>query len=256
MPVSPAIEVKNLTIRFGDFTAVDDVSFAMERNAAVGIIGPNGAGKTTFVSLLTGQFSPTSGTVKLFGHDVTKTSAARRVTMGVLRSFQLVQVFDNLTVHENIALALYKKEAKGHALSAGFFHTLFRKGYKEKVDEVRRLFHLSQVRNELVSSLSLGNKKKLEIAMIYITDPELMILDEPFAGLGDQEIDEVLLVLKKCVHKKTLLIVEHKLSKLTAVVDKLAVMHEGRLIAYGPCEETLQNPEVRKSYWKLTECEA
>jgi branched-chain amino acid transport system ATP-binding protein len=248
-----AIEVEGLTMTFGDFNAVDNLSFTMRKNEAVGVIGPNGAGKTTFVSLLSGQFPPTSGTVKLFGKDATRVTTQSRVADGVMRSFQLVQVFDNLTVQENIALAYYKKREGRKALTTSFFKRLTGKVYDTKVDEVRELFGFKDATNTVVGTMSLGSKKLLEIAMIYVTDPELMILDEPFAGLSDQEIDDVLEVLAACVHKKTLLIVEHKLSKLCSVVDKLAVMHEGRLIAYGPCEETLNSPEVRRSYWKITE---
>lgn len=248
-----AIEVEHLTMRFGDFCAVNDLSFSMAKNEAVGVIGPNGAGKTTFVSLLSGQFPPTSGTIRLFGRDVTRASAQSRVEEGIMRSFQLVQVFDNLTVQENIALAYYKKTQGKTSLRASFFRRLNDSHYRRKVDEIRELFGFAGVADKLVGSLSLGSKKKLELAMIFVTDPELMILDEPFAGLGDQEIDAFLKVLKTCVHNKTLLIVEHKLSKLCEVVDSLAVMHEGRLIAYGPCEETLNAPEVRKSYWKISD---
>ena len=247
------IEVNNLTMTFGDFNAVDDLSFTMRRNEAVGVIGPNGAGKTTFVSLLSGQFPPTSGTIKLFGKDATHVTTQSRVADGVMRSFQLVQVFDNLTVQENIALAYYKKREGAKALSTSFFKRLAGKVYDNKVNEVRELFGFTDSANTIVGTMSLGSKKLLEIAMIYVTDPELMILDEPFAGLSSQEIDDVLEVLATCVHKKTLLVVEHKLSKLCSVVDKLAVMHEGRLIAYGPSEETLNSPEVRRSYWKITD---
>jgi branched-chain amino acid transport system ATP-binding protein len=248
-----AIEVENVTMQFGDFRAVNDLSFSMRKNEAVGVIGPNGAGKTTLVSLLSGQFPPTAGTIKLFGQDVTRVAIQKRVEQGVLRSFQLVQVFDNLTVRENIALAYYKKLQGKRSLLRGFFKTLSDKNINARVDAIQEVFGFTTMGETRVSSLSLGNKKKLEIAMIFITDPELMILDEPFAGLNEHEIDQFLEVLKECVHRKTLLIVEHKLSKLTAVVDELAVMHEGRLIAYGPCEETLNDPEVRKSYWKITE---
>ena len=248
---SPAIEVNGLTMRFGDFRAVDNLSFRMGRNEAVGVIGPNGAGKTTLVSLLSGQFPPTSGTIRLFGRDAADVSPRRRVEEGVMRSFQLVQVFDNLTIDENIALAYYRKRQGRYSLAASFFRRLSSRDYREKVDAARELFGFADAGARQVGALSLGNKKKLEIAMIHVTDPELMILDEPFAGLSNQEIDAFLEVLKGYVHKKTLLIVEHKLSKLCTVVEKLAVMHEGRLIAYGPSEETLNSPEVRKSYWKI-----
>ena len=104
-----------------------------------------------------------------------------------------------------------------------------------------------------MGNLPLGSKKRVELAMAHIADPEVLLLDEPFAGLGDREIDEISSVLRQYIHEKTIVIVEHKISKLTQVVDKLAVMCEGRIIAAGACEETLNDPEVRKSYWKVTE---
>jgi len=248
-----AIEVENLVMKFGDFRALDNMSFSMRKNESVGIIGPNGAGKTTLISILSGQFPPTSGTIKIFGHDETGGSTQKLVEEGVLRSFQLVQVFDNLSVQENLALAYYRKLHGRRSLSLSFFTRLSDRAVREKVDAIRDIFGFSNTGKLEVKSLSLGNKKKLEIAMIYINDPELMILDEPFAGLSEQEIDMILSILSEWKHKKTLLIVEHKLSKLTRIVDELAVMHEGRLIAYGPCEQTLNDPEVRRSYWKITE---
>ena len=120
-----------------------------------------------------------------------------------------------------------------------------------EVDEALNVFNLEKSKNNLVGNLSLGNQKKLEIAMAWIADPYVFILDEPFAGISDHEIDEIVAILKMMLHKKTIIIVEHKLSKLTEIVDTLCVMHDGRIIASGDCEETLNDPEVRRSYWKI-----
>ena len=136
-----------------------------------------------------------------------------------------------------------------------FFTNLFRqRDIVSAVEEALATFDLLAARKMLVSSLSLGSKKKLEIAMAWIADPDVLILDEPFAGIGDQEIDEVLTILQRIRHQKTIILVEHKISKLSGLVDKLAVMHDGKLIAVGPFEQTINDPAVRESYWKIT-CE-
>jgi branched-chain amino acid transport system ATP-binding protein len=124
---------------------------------------------------------------------------------------------------------------------------------RKKIDDAVKVFDLEKYQNDIVGNLSLGNQKKLEIAMAWIADPEIFILDEPFAGISDHEIDEIVVILKDLLHKKTIIIVEHKLSKLTEIVDTLFVMHDGEVIASGPCEETLNNPIVRRSYWKIEE---
>jgi len=246
-----ALKTAGLTKRFGDFTAVDKVDFEIGEHEAVGIIGPNGAGKTTFLNLLTGRYLADEGSVWYKDRDITRLRPEKRVHLGILRTFQLVHVFDNLNVYDNVALSLFRKiENKPFPLKI-FISRLQRKDLAQPVQEILEEFYLSSQKHELVGNLSLGNKKKLELAMVYTADPDVLLLDEPFAGLGDKEIDEVLVVLRKSVHKKTVIIIEHKISKLTTVVDKLAVMHEGRIIASGPCEETLNHPEVRKSYWRM-----
>ncbi len=255
MENATAIQARNVSKRFGSFYAVKNVSFELRSKDAVGIIGPNGAGKTTFVNILTGRYVPEEGSIEVLGHDMTRMSTERRVGSGLLRTFQLVHVFDTLTVHENIALSIYRKKEGPRALPLMLFRNLYHRDMTLLVESTLELFGIASLRLERVESLSLGSKKKLELAMIYAVDPEIMILDEPFAGLGDQEIDEIVMILKQQVGRKTMIIVEHKLSKLTAIVDNLAVMHEGELIASGPCEETLNHPEVRRSYWKLGACD-
>jgi len=256
MDTSVAIQVEHVTKQFGDFVAVKDVSLELKSCDSIGIIGPNGAGKTTLVNLITGYYAPDRGSIRIFGKEISALSPPERVSLGMLRTFQLVHVFDNLSVYENVALSLYRRQTGNHSILLSFFRTLVDTRTRERVEEVLDLFHLSSLEGEQVGNLSLGDKKKLELAMIYVVDPEVMILDEPFAGLGDQEIDEILPILKNAVQKqkKTMLIVEHKLSKLTSIVENIAVMHEGAIIASGPCEETLNHPEVRRSYWKLDGC--
>jgi branched-chain amino acid transport system ATP-binding protein len=249
------LSTRGVLKRFGSFKAVDMVDLDVEENETVGIIGPNGAGKTTFLNVLTGRYIPEAGTVFFRGKDVTHQKPEHRVASGVQRTFQIVQVFDNLTVYENMALSFYRKK-EGSSLPIGMFFTNLykRKDVVAAVDESLAIFDIMHTREMLVSSLSLGSKKKLEIAMAWVADPDVLILDEPFAGVGDQEIDEILTIMGRIHHKKTIILVEHKVSKLSGLVDKLAVMHEGKLIAVGPFETTINDPAVRESYWKIN-CE-
>lgn len=245
-------QTQNVSKVFGVFRAVDKVNFSIRENDAVGIIGPNGAGKTTFINILTGHYIPDEGKVLFRKKDITSLRIEKRVEGGILRTFQLVHVFDSLSVSDNLSLSFYRKKEK-----SSFPFNMYMMNFKKekiivnKVDEALSVFNLEKLKNDIVGNLSLGNQKKLEIAMAWIADPFIFILDEPFAGISDHEIDEIIEILKKMLHKKTIIIVEHKLSKLTKIVDTLCVMNDGKIIASGACEETLNNPEVRRSYWKI-----
>ena len=245
------IKTERVTKRFGDFVAVDQVDFSIDRNETIGIIGPNGAGKTTFLNLLTGFYIPDEGKVFHEGKEITKDAPEKRVAAGIIRTFQLVRVFDNLSVYENMGLAYYRKKRNTSLPLHMFVSNLNHPEIRKKVDENLEMFELGQLSGEKVGNLSLGSKRRLEIAMAFIANPGVLALDEPFAGLGDLEIDEVIRVFQKYSHQKTILIVEHKISKLLGIVDRLAVMHEGKIIANGPPKETLEEPEVRRVYWKV-----
>jgi len=246
------LSTHGVTKNFGEFIAVDNVDFELRQQETVGIIGPNGAGKTTFLNILTGFYVPEQGQVYSGGVDITHYSPEKRAALGIARTFQLVHVFDNLSVRDNMALSFFRKNEDKALSLRMFFGTLFQDTISKKVQESLEMFELEHLKNELVGNLSLGSKKLLELAMAFVAEPKVLVLDEPFAGLGDHEIDEVVAVLKKYTHDKTILVVEHKISKLKECVDNIAVMHEGRVICYGECEETLNHPEVRRCYWKLS----
>ena len=249
------VKTVGVTKAFGDFIAVNKVDLEVNEKESVGIIGPNGAGKTTYLNILSGLYFPEEGTVFFKGRDVTRIPPQKRIEMGMMRTFQLVHVFDNISVYDNLALSYYRRlEGRSFPLNCSLIR-LLRKDIGEKVGNVLELFELAKRREQIVSNLPLGSKKRMELAMAHIADPEVILLDEPFAGLGDTEIDEILGILNNYIHKKTIIIVEHKITKLTQIVDKLAVMCDGAIIACGDCEETLNDPEVRKSYWKVSEDE-
>jgi len=252
MSTPATLTIRGVTKKFGDFKAVDKLDLELLSRETLGIIGPNGAGKTTLVNLVTGYHMPDEGNISCEGEDITRLTPAKRVSLGIVRTFQLVHVFDNLTVFENLGLSLFRKK-EDKPLSLRMFYTSFREpSVAEKVQEALETLELAQLRDEVVGNLPLGSKKRLELAMAFVSDPRVIVFDEPFSGLGDQEIDEVVQVLKKYSHHKTMLVIEHKVSKLTEFADRLAVMHEGKIICCGDCEETLKDPEVRRSYWKIS----
>lgn len=251
MDNQPVLMTEGVTKRFGDFVAVNKVDFEMESKETLGIIGPNGAGKTTFINLITGFYPPDEGRVLSEGEDITHLSPARKVERGIVRTFQLVHVFDNLSVFENLGLSYFRQRENKPISFRMFISSLRQPSIAEKVQESLEMFDLEQLKDEAVASLPLGSKKRLEVAMAFVSDPRIVIFDEPFSGLGDHEIDEVVEVLKKYTHDKSILVIEHKVSKLEEFVDRLAVMHEGEIICCGDCETTLNDPEVRRCYWKL-----
>ena len=243
------LESKSVSKRFGDFTAVDQVSYQLKEGEAAGIIGPNGAGKSTFFNLLTGLFSPTEGQISLFSQDVTQMRADQRVGLGVVRTFQLVSVFDTLTVLDNLVLSVARfdpKSSKKNRFILGAAHP------RHVVDECLAALErvgIGHLEREMTAELSYGDKRKLEIAMGLALKPKVLLLDEPLAGLSDGEITEVLSLVRKVQQEMTLVIIEHKISRIVDLVTRLSVMHEGRLIADGLPEEVLQDPTVRQVYW-------
>jgi len=245
------IKTEGVSKQFGDFIAVDHVDFVLHQNETVGIIGPNGAGKTTFVDLITGFYRPDHGTVWYEGRNITNFSPVKRVDIGIIRTFQLARVFDSLRVYDHLGLAYFRK-LRGSSLPVqAFFSNLNNRDIRNRVNESLMMFELSHLAEETVGNLPLGSKRRLEIAMAFIIDPLIVVLDEPFSGVSDMEIDEIKKVFKKYSHNKTILIVEHKVSKLIDFIDRLAVMHEGKIIVSGSPQEILENPEVRRVYWKM-----
>jgi branched-chain amino acid transport system ATP-binding protein len=253
--VSPGTDVeliraKNVTKRFGELVAVDHVNYVLRENEVAGIVGSNGAGKTTFFNLLTGYYQPDEGAILYHGEDITRVSPEKRVDMGMMRTFQLTSTFDNLTVIDNLVLSFYRAH-KSSSLFPLFFTTCRQYRGEERIAESLETFDLQNESNKQVKDLSLGEKRRLEIAMAILAEPKVLLLDEPLAGLAEMEIKEVLGVLGKHIGKQTLLIVEHKISQVQDFLERLTVMHEGRVIADGRCEECLRAPEVRRSYWQI-----
>jgi branched-chain amino acid transport system ATP-binding protein len=244
------IRANGVTKRFGKQVAVDNVSYLLRENEVAGIIGSNGAGKTTFFNLLTGFFPPDQGTIFYKGEDVTRFTPQQRVARGLMRTFQLTATFDNLSVIDNLVLAFFRAHRKSSMLQL-LLNTCKGQRNDPKIVETLRTFDLQDIRDRMVKNLSLGEKRRLEIAMAVLAEPEVLLLDEPLAGLSESEIRGVLDVLGRHAGRRTILIVEHKISHVRDFVQRLTVMHEGRIIANGSYDECLSHPEVRKSYWQI-----
>ena len=247
------LETRQVSKKFDTFTVIDKIDFAISEGEIIGLVGPNGAGKTTFLNLITGFYIPDTGSIFFDGKEITKDSPEKRVSAGIIRTFQLVRVFNELTVYDNLALVCYRAYTARPFSFRMFGSTLEDANIREQVSECLKIFELDTLTREPVANLSIGSKRRVEIAMTFLANSKMIVLDEPFAGMSDSEINETVEVFKKSSVGKTILIVEHKISKLLELVKELAVMHEGRIIAFGPPQATIEHPDVRRVYWKIKE---
>jgi branched-chain amino acid transport system ATP-binding protein len=241
------IETDRLRREFGALVAVANVSIRVRPNTIHSIIGPNGAGKTTFFNLLSGTLEPTSGRVYYKGREITNLPLHRTAHLGIGRSFQITNIFPHLTVLENIRLAC-------QALGRGNFqmfrsHHAFRE-YEEKAWSVIRQVGLEQQALHLARTLPHGGQRKLELGIILASDPELLLLDEPTAGMDAEQVPE-LMELIRSVHEsghKTIMLVEHNMNVVMSISDFITVMHQGQVLAEGTPAEIAANEVVQSAY--------
>lgn len=245
--MEPILQTKNLSIRFGGHTAVDNVNFSMPEKHLKSIIGPNGAGKTTFFNLISGELKPTSGDVYFKGESLAQKSSIERTRMGLGRSFQITNVFPNLTVLENVRLAVQSKEKVRYQI---FRHYKSYSAITDKADELLKLVLLDNKRDALTTMLSHGEKRKLEIAMLLALDTEILLLDEPTAGMSLEEVPAILEVIRTIKNNgdKTILLIEHKMDMILDLSDSIMVLFNGQLLADGTPNEIMQNETVQNAY--------
>jgi branched-chain amino acid transport system ATP-binding protein len=242
------VETKDLTIRFGGHVAVDHVNVQIFPYTFKSIIGPNGAGKTTFFNMISGQYRPTAGKVFFKGKDITPLSPAFRTKLGIGRSFQLTNVFLSLTVLENVRLAIQSQRDIGF----NFWKNYLRfSELEDRAYEILKMVLLDSKWNVPASSLTHGEQRKLEIAILLALETEVLLLDEPTAGMALEEVPSILELLKEIKSRKdkTILLVEHKMDVLMALSDSIAVLHEGKLIANDTPEAIRKNKEVQEAYF-------
>ncbi|WP_449539379.1 ABC transporter ATP-binding protein [Ferdinandcohnia sp. Marseille-Q9671] len=241
------IETKDLTIAFGGHVAVDRVNFTVPQNHFTSIIGPNGAGKTTFFNLLSGQLLPTNGQVFLKGEDITKLPSTARTRKGIGRSFQITNVFPNLTVLENVRLAVQSEAGVRYQM---FTHFRKYRQFEEKALHILSLVLLDNKADAIAKNLAHGEKRKLEIAMLLALETEVLLLDEPTAGMSLEEVPTILEVIKKIKSEgnRTIILIEHKMDMILDLSDSVVVLFNGRLLANGTPEEIMDNETVQSAY--------
>jgi len=239
------LEVRGLTKNFGALRATDGIDLDVREGETHAVIGPNGAGKTTFISQLAGNLLPDSGTVRFAGNDITRLPAPRRARMGLARSFQITSIYPEFSALDNVALAV--QAHSGHSFR---FWKRARgdRSLAEPAERVLEEVGLAGRRDVLAANLSHGEQRQLEVAMVLATNPRLLLLDEPMAGMGTDESQRMIALLTRLKQTKTMILIEHDMDAVFRLADRISVLAYGRVIATGAPEAIRANDEVRKAY--------
>jgi branched-chain amino acid transport system ATP-binding protein len=241
------LEVRNVTKRFGNLVAVKDVSMSVKQGELRAIIGPNGAGKTTFFNMISGYFAPTTGSILFDGKDVTQIPAHRRVGLGMGRTFQITEIFPELTVHENVLTAAEVAAGQTLNMLPGRAAT---KLANDVAAEMLALVGLTGKADRLVGELAHGDQRTTEIAMALAQMPRLLLLDEPTAGMGDQETYEITALIRR-LHRQsnyTIVLIEHDMRVVFHLADYITVLDQGRMLAQGTPQEIAASEPVQAAY--------
>ena len=236
---------KNLTRRWGGLVAVNNVSIDLARGSVHAVIGTNGAGKSTLINLLSGEFPPSSGEVELLGQDISQWPQPRRARAGLGRSYQRNTIYPSFTVLENCRLSAQAQ----HQQAWAFWRNAETDPVTQQIghDAAVRV-GLGDVLHRQAGYLSHGQKRQLEIAMCLATAPQVLLLDEPLAGMGAEETERMLALLKELKHDHAILLVEHDMDAVFRIADRITVMVNGNVIASGTPDEVRNNPDVRSAY--------
>ncbi|MBR1810963.1 MAG: ABC transporter ATP-binding protein [Clostridia bacterium] len=246
------LEVKNLGIVFGGLHAVEDFNLTLEKGELYGLIGPNGAGKTTVFNLLTGVYKPTTGTFFLDGKELKGKKPAEINKAGIARTFQNIRLFSNLSVLDNVKLGLHNgmkySTFEGIVRLPRYFST--ERKMNERAHALLKVFELDDDVDTLASNLPYGKQRKLEIARAMATEPKLLLLDEPAAGMNPNETKELMQTIRfvRDNFDLTVLLIEHDMSLVSGICENITVLNFGTELAKGPTAEVLKNPEVIKAY--------
>ena len=250
--MSTMLDVKNLSISFGGLRAVDDFSIEIKKGELYGLIGPNGAGKTTVFNLLTGVYKPDEGKIFLEGENITGKSTIEINRAGIARTFQNIRLFNDLTVLDNVKVGLHNRyhytTIEG-ILRLPRYHRIERE-MNEKAEELLKVFDLDKEKDLLAQNLPYGKQRKLEIARALATDPKLLLLDEPAAGMNPNETRELMETIRfvRDNFDMTILLIEHDMKLVSGVCEELTVLNFGSVLTQGDTKEVLNNPEVIKAY--------
>src|SRR6516164_5799274 len=244
------LETRNLAKEFGGFVAVSDVNLKIRSGKIHGLIGPNGAGKTTVFNLLTKFLAPTRGTIWFKGQEITRQKPAHIARRGIIRSFQISAVFPHLTVLQNVRIGLQRK------LGTSFHFWRSERSLNQldaRAMELLAEVDLTEFADTITADMPYGRKRALEIATTLAMEPELMLLDEPTQGMGHEDVHRVADLIKRVSAGRTILMVEHNMSVVSTIADKITVLQRGAVLAEGPYAEVSRNPQVMEAYMGTTE---
>ena len=241
------LSVEHLGHAYGRYQVIDDISLAVEPGELTALIGPNGAGKTTFYNAVSGKFRPTRGKVLFDGRDITGLPAHKLVPLGLLRSFQITNIFPELTVIENVLVPLVLHTGKGYAL----FRNLRReKALYQRAEEILQKIGLADQAHRKAGELPYGDKRLVEIAIVLARDPKVVMLDEPTAGMNPEETDRMILLIKELAESfgTTFFLTEHDMKVVFSVASRIFVLHQGGLLAEGSPADIRSNEKVKEAY--------
>ena len=244
------LETRDLTIRFGGHVAVDHVSCAFQPGTLTAIVGPNGAGKTTYFNLISGQLRASEGSVTLNGIDITNEATSARTHRGLGRAFQLTQLFPNLSVLENVRLAVQSRRQQGLNLWSVWLDL---RATRDRAMELVTTVQLADRADATASSLPHGDQRKLEVAMLMALEPSVYMFDEPTAGMSVEDVPVILDLIRALKREpgKTILLVEHKMDVVCELADRIIVLHNGQLVADGEPAAVIASPIVQQAYLGL-----
>jgi len=247
MSATPVLETEDLTIRFGGHVAVDRVSCKFYPGTLTSIVGPNGAGKTTYFNLISGQLPATSGTIRLFGEDITRLKAPARTHRGIGRAFQLTNLFPALSVLENVRLTVASRLRRGFDM---FSMADRHRDVTERAMHYLERVALDKKADVAAAALPHGDQRKLEVALLLALEPEVFMFDEPTAGMSVDEVPVILDLIQEIRKQqdKTILLVEHKMDVVRSLSDRIIVLVNGRLVADGAPAEVIASPVVQEAY--------
>lgn len=240
----PVLETRRLTKQFGGLAAVNGVDYGVEPGELSSIIGPNGAGKTTFFNMIAGDLPPTSGQVIFKGEDITRLSSFERSHRGIGRTYQITNIFPGLSVLENVRIAAQSRKTVFNMWTGVASH----RELIQKAEHITERVHLADKRHDLAGTLSHGEQRYLEIGIALATDPELLLLDEPTAGMSPEESRETAKFIRGLADSLTIILVEHDMEIVMGISDRISVLHYGELLAEGTVNEIRANEDVRRVY--------